>query len=264
VVSQKHFFEENIMSLLNDINEKLHVIRVRLYPNYLKVSGVEGEYLARTNSEASLSIEQVCAALKNRGGFTGNFEVLQENIRQFFDEAAYQLCDGFTVNMKYFSIHPNVGGTFNSAIEAHDEKKHPVTFRFRAQSPLRRLVKHIEICVEGLAETSGWIDQFEDVEADSINTSYVPGDQFILSGSKIKIAGDNPACGLYFVPVEDPTKAVKVTRIAENSPSRIIGIVPVTNYLHVKVEVRTQFGGSSSKLLKNVRIITSDFEIEEN
>jgi len=67
------------MSILNEIKEKLHVIRVRLYPNYLKTTGVEGDYLARTNSEASLSIEQVRAALKNRGGFTGNYEVFQHS-----------------------------------------------------------------------------------------------------------------------------------------------------------------------------------------
>jgi len=198
------------------------------------------------------------------GGFTGNFEVLQENIRQFFDEAAYQICDGFAVNMKYFSIHPNVGGTFNSVSEACDIRKHPVTFHFRAQSPLRRLVNHIEICVEGLAGAFGWIDSFEDVEADSINAFFVPGNQFILHGSKIKIAGDDPACGLYFVPVEDPSKAVKVTRIAENYPSRIVGIAPKTNYLYNKIEVRTQYANSSAKFLKNVRVISSGFEVEES
>ena len=86
------------MAIINDVNEVLHRIRVKLYPNYLP--NVEGIYIARTNNEASLTIEQVCAALKNRGGFTGNYEDLTENIRQFFDEAAYQLCDGFAVNMK--------------------------------------------------------------------------------------------------------------------------------------------------------------------
>ena len=62
------------MSVINNVNEKLHRIRVKLYPNYLPK--VEGKYLARTNNEASLSIEDVCAALKNRGGFTGKYETL--------------------------------------------------------------------------------------------------------------------------------------------------------------------------------------------
>jgi hypothetical protein len=97
------------MAIINNINEVLHKIKVKLYPNYLP--GVEGQYIAKTNSEASLSIEQVCAALKNRGGFTGRYDELVDCVQEFFDEAAYQLADGFAVSMKYFSIHPNVGGT---------------------------------------------------------------------------------------------------------------------------------------------------------
>ena len=108
------------MAILNPVKEVLHRIRVKLYPNYLP--NVKGAYIARTDNEASLSIEQVCAALKNRGGFSGNYEDLVENVRQFFDEAAYQLCDGYAVNTGYYSVHPNVGGTFNSVAELHDHK----------------------------------------------------------------------------------------------------------------------------------------------
>jgi hypothetical protein len=97
--------EKNI-AIINDVNEVLHRIREKLYPNYLPT--LEGAYIARTDNEAFLSIEEVCAALKNRGGFTGSYDDLVEHVRQFFDEAAYQLCDGFTVNAGYFSVHPNV------------------------------------------------------------------------------------------------------------------------------------------------------------
>ena len=248
------------MSIINNVTEVLHRIRVKLYPNYLP--SVEGQYIARTNSEASLSIDQVCAALKNRGGFTGNYEDLVEYIRQFFDEAAYQLCDGFSVNMRYFSVHPNVGGTFNSVNEAHDHKKHPITFRFRTRSTLRRLVEHIAIDIEGLADVSGWIDQFIDTDEDSVNTLYVPGDQFILHGHKLKVAGDDPAVGLYFVPVDNPSQAVKVTRIAENTPTKIIGIAPKTENLQNRIEIRTQYSGSGA-VLKTPRVITSSFTLEE-
>jgi hypothetical protein len=129
------------MAIINNITEVLHRLRVKLYPNYLP--NVEGAYIARTDSEASLNIEQVCAALKNRGGFSGDYEDLVENVKQFFDEAAYQLCDGFAVNTGYYSIHPNVGGTFNNTSEIHDHKKHPITFRFRTGNKLRRLIEHI-------------------------------------------------------------------------------------------------------------------------
>jgi hypothetical protein len=62
------------MAIINNVNEVLHRIRVKLYPNSLP--HVEGAYIARTDNEVSLTVEEVCAALKNRGGFTGNYEDL--------------------------------------------------------------------------------------------------------------------------------------------------------------------------------------------
>ncbi|MCL2214220.1 MAG: DUF4469 domain-containing protein [Treponema sp.] len=248
------------MSLINNVNEKLHRIRVRLYPNYLP--SVAGSYIARTNNEASLSIEDVCAALKNRGGFTGKYENLVENVRQFFDEAAYQLCDGFAVNTGYYSIQPNISGTFNSEKDAYNGKKNPLDFRFRALSALRNLAQHINIDIEGVANVSGWIDEFTDTDVKTVNSTFSEGNIFSIAGCKIKIAGDDPSCGVFFVPEEDASKAVKVTRIAENSGSRIIGVCKSTGFQKNKIEIRTQFS-AGSRFLKVPRIITSDFVLEE-
>jgi hypothetical protein len=99
------------MAIINNVNEVLHRIRVKLYQSYLP--GVQGAYVARTDNEAILSIKEVCAALKNRGGFTGNYDDLVDHVKQYFSEAAYQLCDGFGVSTGYYSLHPNVGGTFD-------------------------------------------------------------------------------------------------------------------------------------------------------
>ena len=249
------------MAIINTVKEKLHRIRVKLYPNYLP--HVEGAYLARTVSEASLGINDVCAALKNRGGFTGSYEDLLENVRQFFDEAANQLLDGYAVNTGYFSIHPNIGGTFNAVNEAHDHDKHPISFRFRVRSKLRSLVENISVVVEGIADASGWIDEFIDTDENSINTLYTAGDQFIIHGHKIKVSGEDPTVGVYFVPVDDPSKAVKVTRIAENLPAKIIGIAPKTEWVENRIEIRTQFTGSGGVTLKAPRVIASSFVLEE-
>jgi hypothetical protein len=58
---------------------------------------VGGALIARTDDEASLNIEEVCAAGKGRGGYTGSYDDFVEHVRQFFDEAACQLCDGFAM-----------------------------------------------------------------------------------------------------------------------------------------------------------------------
>ena len=92
---------------------------------------------------------------------------------------------------------------------------------------------------------------------------YVPGNQFVIHGHKLKAAGDDPGVGVYFVPVDDPAQAVKVTRIAENSPSKIIAIAPGTGHMHNRIEIRTQYSGSGSTFLKTVRTIASGFTVEE-
>lgn len=241
---------------INPIDEILHHVYVRLYPNYFV--NIEGAYIARTNSEASLSIEKICAALKNRGGFTGNYDDLVEYVKQFFDEMAYQLCDGFAVNTGYFSIHPHVSGTFDKITEGHDTEKHPVTFRFRIGAPLHALADHIVVEVEGIANVLGYIDEFVDVNTESVNGIASPNGLFSIAGHKIKIIGENAEVGIYFVSEADPAVRIKVSgNLAENTASKLIGVIPSLSAGKWKVEIRTQFNGSV-KHLKEPRVIEGE------
>jgi hypothetical protein len=56
---------------------------------------------------------------------------------------------------------------------------------------------------------------------------------------------------------------MKATRIAENTPSKIIGVAPGTGSSPVRIEIHTQYSGSGSGFLKTVRTITSGFTLEE-
>jgi hypothetical protein len=139
------------MNLVYGVQQVMHRIRVKLYRNYFPKGG---PYIARTDSEATLNIDQVGAARRDRGGLTMDFEDFIDGVKQFFEEMIYQLCDGFAVNTGYFTIYPNLGGTFKSVHETPDPKTHPLTFRFHACKPLRDIASGIHIVVEGLAENS--------------------------------------------------------------------------------------------------------------
>ena len=250
------------MQIKNEINEVLHRIRVKLYPNHFQ--HVEGAYIARTDNEASLNVEQVCSTAISRGGVELDLDDFIEYVNKYNEEVAYQLCDGYAVNNGYYSIHPNIGGTFNSEKDLHDHQKHPITFRFRTLGKMRRLVQFINVVIEGIADVNGYIDEFFDYEAESSNALLASGDQFVIHGHKIKIAGDDPSVGLYIVPTADPSKKVKITRIAENTPTKITGVIQsTTGYQFNRIEIRTQYNGSSNSFLKTPRIITSSFTLEE-
>jgi len=248
------------MSSVYEVSERMHKMRAKLYPNYLPGAG--GTYIARTTNEAAVTVEDICASMKNRAGYSGTYEECVQTVKHFFLEMEYQLGDGFSVNTGFFTIRPNIGGVFQSDKEWCDPSKHPITFHFQALKRMLKLRDDIEVIVEGYAESQGWISEFIDLEESLVNTVFMAGNMFAVSGHKIKIAGADPSCGVYFVPVEDPSKAVKVERIGENTASHVSGIAPNTGYAYNKVEIRTQFASSGTNL-KAPRIITSSFTLEQ-
>ena len=239
----------------------LHDIRVKLYPNHLP--NVEGQYIARTSSEAVLGIERVCASLKRRGRYDGDYDKLVENVRQYFDEAASQLCEGYAISTGYFSVQPSVSGTFGSPQEAYDPARNPVAFRFRILSKLSRLVDFISVEVNGLAKTSGYISDFTDISTGTINETVSAGGQFIITGSKLKIASDGSEdCGIFFQPLADPGRLIKTPgHLAENSASRLIGVAPPLPPGPYRIAIVTQYNGTSGTFLKQAKTLASGFEL---
>ncbi|MDR0638223.1 MAG: hypothetical protein LBG27_04855 [Spirochaetaceae bacterium] len=144
------------MSVIDDVAQVPHRIRVKLYPNHLP--GKKGEFVARTVNEKTLSYEEVCGAAKERGGYTGSLEDLKKHVAIFLKEVAHQFCDGFGVNFGgLFTIFANVGGVLENEYSLIDKIKNRVNFK--VLYALRQLADRIEVVSEGLAETTGYIAQ---------------------------------------------------------------------------------------------------------
>ena len=247
------------MSDVYQVKEKMHKMRAKLYPSYLP--GTEG-YIARTTNEASVTIEDICASMKNRGGFDGSYEESVKTLKHFLKEMMYQLADGFSVNAGHFSVHPNIGGTFKNENEVHNHKDHPISFRFQALKPMRDIRDDIEVIVEGIADTKGYIMDFTDVGSGAVNETFSQMGMFIITGYKIKVEGDHPDCGVYFEQVGGPTK-IKAGKLAENTSSKLVGMWPGSPNGTYKVVLKTQYTGSGSTFLKAPRTIESGFTLSK-
>jgi len=246
------------MTVLQSIR---HKIRVKLYPNTLPT--VEGKYIARTNNQKAMSVEEVCQTLKVRSTYEGDYNSTVKAVKAYLDEVAYQLCDGFSVNAIYFSIHPNIGGTFNSLRDIYNREKNLITFRYRTLSQLSGLTNSIDVEIEGLANVSGYIDEFFDGESKSINDAIAGNELFSITGEKIKVVddGNHPECGIYFVDIKEPFPRFKVQRhLIENTAHKINGLTPMLmGPASYRIEIVTQFSGNTTNFLKEPRTITSDF-----
>jgi hypothetical protein len=248
--------QEIKMSVTNDPDEVLHRIRVKLIASNLP--GSKDAYYALTANEAELTVEEVAAVMVKRGGFTGNYHDLVTHVKEFMSEIAYQLCDGFTVNAGYFSIHPAVGGLFRYKNE--DPGSHPVQFRFRVRKPLRDLARYITVEVDAGAD-AGAIDNFIDVASGETNGRVTPGGIYTVTGRRIKVTGGSPECGVYFLSESDQRQFKAPVKFAVNLSAKVSGIVPPLPAGEYRIAIKTQYtiGGID---LKQPRTVTSGFSVK--
>jgi hypothetical protein len=243
------------MAGLEYLRNVLHVIRAWLYPNYLEHGG---KFIARAKTERTLSVEQVCAEAVTRGGSDLNYDTMIDAVNAYFDEAFYQLADGFSVKNDYFSIHPKIGGTFDHADDKADAEKNPVDFAFRKRRELRDIISRVTVEIEGVAESGAYIAEVLDVASGLADERLTSGGVVTILGSRIKIDGDDPSCGLYLAQTDGPT--IKVTgNLVDNQRNRISAQLPTLSPGPYHLRIITQFS-SGGVLLKEPRQI--DYGVE--
>ncbi|MDR0411452.1 MAG: hypothetical protein LBH75_05725, partial [Treponema sp.] len=147
------------------------------------------ERQARARTEKTLSVEQVCAEAVTRGGSDINFDTMVEAVRVYFDEAFYQLADGFGVRNPYYSMQPKIGGTFDHADAKADKAKNPVDITFHKRQLLREIISRSTVEIEGVAESAAYIAEALDVASGIMDEHLTSGGVITLLGSRIKIDG---------------------------------------------------------------------------
>jgi hypothetical protein len=112
--------------------------------------------------------------------------------------------------------------------------------------------------ITGVGEAVMEIVEVIDVKTGSMNDRITPNRNLRIRGSKLKLAGENPDVGVYFIN-EATGEQIKVEadEIVDNKPSELMIIVPELGVGLYLVQVTTQFS-SSSILLKEPRTVTFD------
>jgi hypothetical protein len=228
-----------------------HKIKAQLYDNVLTEN--PNDFIARVVSEKSLSVADIARSAVQRGGANVSAEAMKHAVNLFLKEMTYCLCDGFSVNAGYFTAQTMIKGVFNSANESFNAQKHSILFDFQQGSLLRKELANVEVSILGVADSALVINQVTDVKTASVNDLLTPNRNLKISGSKLKIAGDDSNVGIYFVKqeVHEVTK-VDPFDIVTNNPSELIIIIPMLSAGTYKLEVTTQYS-SGNGLLKDPR-----------
>lgn len=234
-----------------------HKIRAYLYDNVLTKDN-PNDYTARTVSERSLNVKQICEAAVSRGGADMTTSAMERAAELFLKEMAYQLCDGYSINTGYFTAGTQIRGTFKSPVEAFDTQKHSLIFQFNQGHKLRTEIPNVEVDILGIADASCKILQITDVYTESVNSQLTIGRNLRIKGTKIKITGGHPANGIFFVNTGDNSRTkVDDKDIVINKPSELMIVIPNLPVGSYQLEISTQYT-SNSFPLKVPRIIAFD------
>ena len=235
----------------------LHTIKAWLYDNVLTEN--QNDFAARVSAERTLSVRDICESAVARGGADINAAAMEHAVELFHKEMGYRLCDGFSVNTGWYAASMHVKGVFTSPAEPFDPHKHTVLAEFHQGAELRKELAAVTVSILGKAESTFFIAQVTDMRTGSVNDLLTPGRNAKIAGSKLKIAGERPECGVYFVSAADPTIRVKVDAadIVENEKSTLLVIIPTLAAGSYQLEVTTQYSGGNA-LLKEPRTTTFD------
>ena len=225
----------------------LHKIKANLYPNLLTED--PNDYVARVISERTLNVKEICNGAVTRGGAQTSAETMEHNVNLFLKEMAYQLSDGYSVNTGYFTANTLIRGVFNSLTETFNTDKHAILYQFNQGDVLRKGLSSIAVEMKGLGDSSISISEVQDIKTGSVNDQLTPNRNLRIKGFKLKLAGDNPAVGVYFVN-QTTTERIKVdtAEIVNNNPAELIIVTPVLAAGTYSLEITSQFAGSGVNL----------------
>jgi hypothetical protein len=169
---------------------------------------------------------------------------------------------GYPFFDEFIHITPRVTGAW-SGKETYTEGTHGKTVDALLAKNLREdLDKQVGVHVLGVAGTGADIRLVTDVATGKTDGAITPGDDIVIVGDKIKVAGlpqpDNstePGIGVFFV--TGGGDALPAVRISENTPSKLIVRVPSSFMPEYRYTLRivTRYTHGSGVLLNDPRII---------
>ena len=228
-----------------------HKIRAELYDNLLTED--PNDFAARVVADSPLSSKDVCNYATQRGGADISAKAMEHAVDLYLGEMVYLLCNGFTVNTGVFNVRPKIKGVFNKATEQFSPEKHKISFDFNQGLRLRRELANINVEITGVNKATFFIDEVVDIESESISDLLTPKHNLRISGSKIRISGENAENGVYFINQETDERVKVSSKMPVNKPSELIVVIPALAAGSYKLEIATQFSGNVKKPLKEPR-----------
>lgn len=152
---------------------------------------------------------------------------------------------GYFVSTGLCNVRLAVKGTFASKSETFDPEKHCVRPVLIASDELKTSLADSRVEIFQGNTTAPEITAIRNCETGEGNTA-TSGGLLEITGSNIRVVGDDDSVGVYFVSEADNSEhKVDETKIAVNSKNRVTVIVPELSAGSYRLRITTRYMGSA-------------------
>ena len=208
------------------------------------------DFIAHTHVKKVYNKEQFIDLMLQRGTLMTKTDTLAV-LNNINETAAYIVSEGDGINMPLFKVGYSLSGVFDGATDSYDPKRHRLHANITKGKVLSNAESQVTLSKINASSTQPIILEVRDSVTGKVDEVLTSGGAVEINGVNIKIAGDNAACGLYFV--DENGTEIKAVTLIQNKPATLISLIPTlaTGFYHVKIT--TQYSGG--KLLKELRTI---------
>jgi hypothetical protein len=172
-----------------------------------------------------------------------------------------KLLEGYSVQTGVCHISPRVQGSWHGTNAVYDPATHHITFDMHATAELHAEAAGVHVEVMGVKDSGADIGLVIDATTGKSDGAITSGKTIRTLGHKIRVAGDDPTCGVWFTATGGGDPAHKVSTIVVNNPKELIVECPALAAGTYTLKVVTMFS-TQGTLLKTPRTITYGIDIK--
>jgi hypothetical protein len=203
---------------------------------------------AQTHPKTSYDREAFINLMLQRGTLVTKTDIVAV-FNNMEETAAYIIENGDTINLPLLNTGFSISGVFDGATDMFDPARHRLNVNVIKGSVLREAEKRVKLSKISAPSPQPQILEVKDSVSGKVDSTLTARGAVEIAGINIKLSGDKPETGLYFV-AKNGTETKAVT-IVSNKPSQVIALIPALAKGVYTIKIVTQYSGSN--LLKEAK-----------
>lgn len=224
-------------------------LSVNLYDN--AITEVKGDYVAKPVVTGSLHNSEIADRIVAK-----RTEYRKETIVNILDladqEKVNAIAEGKSVVDGVGQYLVNVSGAFDGEKAPFNPAIHKLGVSYTPGKLLRDTLKNVVVETRP-AVTGPIINDIVDTTTGEKNLQLTSSGPAVITGTNIKVAGNDPTVGIYLTPAEG--EALKVALLIHNNPSQVTFMLPALADGEYRLSLTTQYSAGNN-LVKEARTYT--------